>query len=516
MTLEDALVVWARTPHPLVANAIDALSEEALATFAAPKAKTRRAFHAAWLERAVDADAVTIGWLARTLREKLEVRESPEVLRDDFARVRHGAFFERLDALAPYASDPRVSSALCGVFEDMPFTVWDVPMTTEVYAPVVAMLIGSADARVVVRLRAVLAEPRVRDPVLLDVARALLPGIIESVARLPTPALVDEAVWREAAVRRRVAPDVHEAALLAQAVTHEAARGIYADVLIERGEARGEFIALQLDGSDKALKRANELLKKHSAEWLGPLHFALRRMVFERGFLVEAELSPGADATPEMWSAAARDAQLATVRRLRKGRGSTEHLYDFYGGGALRALRVLEVPGYDALQYLPALKGSVRELVLFERFSRDRVTDFAEFELDALTVSGPGEKLAQWVAALSRHGLLARLKRITCTPSYSRTSYFDSFCDPRLWSGSLQSFELDRRLRLKKTPQGFEFEFFTMYAEALQVLRYFKGEFSRVRCLSTPDMSIAEAQALEAAARGRGVNIEQIFSWPPA
>lgn len=73
----------------------------------------------------------------------------------------------------------------------------------------------------------------------------------------------------------------------------DAARFVYADWLLERGDPRGEFITLQLTrSSDKdkaALKRERELLKAHKKEWLGRLvNVTGGDLIFRRGFLAEA------------------------------------------------------------------------------------------------------------------------------------------------------------------------------------------------------------------------------------
>ena len=68
-----------------------------------------------------------------------------------------------------------------------------------------------------------------------------------------------------------------EAALLAAVLASpddDAPRLVYADALQQRGDARGEFIALQCElarKSDPALKaRADALLERHRAEWVQP------------------------------------------------------------------------------------------------------------------------------------------------------------------------------------------------------------------------------------------------------
>jgi uncharacterized protein (TIGR02996 family) len=82
--------------------------------------------------------------------------------------------------------------------------------------------------------------------------------------------------------------------LLAQVYSDPAADGprlVYADWLLQRGDPRGELVALQLSGINP--RRAKQLVKSHARQWLGPIASIVREPVFERGFLaactVEAE-----------------------------------------------------------------------------------------------------------------------------------------------------------------------------------------------------------------------------------
>jgi len=100
-------------------------------------------------------------------------------------------------------------------------------------------------------------------------------------------------------------------------------RLVYADALQEIGDPRGEFIALQFKRArGEELSRAEwlrevELAQRHGASWLGPLAavtFPARR--WDRGFLVEATLSPSGPRPQEAVDAAVGAGAWATVRRL--------------------------------------------------------------------------------------------------------------------------------------------------------------------------------------------------------
>ncbi len=81
-----------------------------------------------------------------------------------------------------------------------------------------------------------------------------------------------------------------------QAEPHELAhRQVYADFLLERGDPRGEFIALQLaehrgELSRRGQLRMRALAREHKHAWLREIIAALKasRVVFERGFLSKA------------------------------------------------------------------------------------------------------------------------------------------------------------------------------------------------------------------------------------
>jgi uncharacterized protein (TIGR02996 family) len=89
-------------------------------------------------------------------------------------------------------------------------------------------------------------------------------------------------------------------------------RQVFGDALLERGDPRGELIALQLSGKNPA--RAAKLLEKHGRAWLGVLadHAHPRNVKFERGFPIEVVLTSGAREAEEL----AGEPVWATVRRL--------------------------------------------------------------------------------------------------------------------------------------------------------------------------------------------------------
>ena len=98
-------------------------------------------------------------------------------------------------------------------------------------------------------------------------------------------------------------------------------RRVIGDKLLEQNDPRGELIALQFAIAEKRAKppekkRAAEILEKHLAELLGPIHHVAHKQscVFEKGFLVELHVDRRL-VPREDWAAAARAEEWATVRK---------------------------------------------------------------------------------------------------------------------------------------------------------------------------------------------------------
>jgi uncharacterized protein (TIGR02996 family) len=129
--------------------------------------------------------------------------------------------------------------------------------------------------------------------------------------RIPEPLVLD-AGTQKACEKIAAALDIEDELLAAiYADPHDDnARAVYADLLQQRGDPRGEFIALQLANRDEA--RAAELLRAHVDAWLGVLapYVVVHRCKFERGFPYDVTLN-GVDVDP-----IAKHPAWSTVRRI--------------------------------------------------------------------------------------------------------------------------------------------------------------------------------------------------------
>jgi uncharacterized protein (TIGR02996 family) len=146
-------------------------------------------------------------------------------------------------------------------------------------------------------------------------------------------------------------------AAIAEDLTDDHARQVYADLLMERGDPRGTFIAMQL-GAPRDERAELALLKKHATRWLGPLaglvgrelgigrDYFDRRTRFERGFVTCCTI----DSTAPRLRALATEPVLATLEHVGLPRNTPhrqflESLEVFLDNAALPALRSLEVSG---------------------------------------------------------------------------------------------------------------------------------------------------------------------------
>jgi uncharacterized protein (TIGR02996 family) len=117
-----------------------------------------------------------------------------------------------------------------------------------------------------------------------------------------------------------VAPPVVESLLApVWAAPRDAAlKQVVADLLLERGDPRGEFISLQL--AKASPKRQKLLLNRHGLGWLGSLADVVNLReeppVFEQGFAAEVTVR---GVKPAQFLLAADALEWATVRRVRSG-----------------------------------------------------------------------------------------------------------------------------------------------------------------------------------------------------
>jgi uncharacterized protein (TIGR02996 family) len=347
--LRRAVNAWRAQRDPALADLADAIAARAGKLPAAPKGKA----HALWwrglaVPYHIDRVAAAIAHADERLKgtdvlwpdlveRYADLEEEPGGrFVADFARecafgyraATHTNALERLAALASWPDDPRAAPLLARWLVEAPVR-WD-PLehkraTAVFYGTIAARLAMLADARVVPVLEPCIARPRGPTAAIRTLQRELAvkvlaattrrerdPANVALLAEVATPARgdaagrpVDEAeLWRQCAMQRdTIAP-----------------RLVLADLLVERGDPRGEVIALMCDGGAKAMSRAHKLLRTHWKTFLGDLALVLNRngTEFRHGMLEVARV--GVPATPGWaFTRVHGNRELATVHTIRTG-----------------------------------------------------------------------------------------------------------------------------------------------------------------------------------------------------
>ncbi len=222
---------------------------------------------------------------------------------------------------------------------------------------------------------------------------------------------------------------------LAERPEDRALRLVFADALLERGDPRGEVIALCARGglSLTEQRRVARLTTQHAAGWLGPLAVVadLHRSRFTDGFLTELVCA----ARPaELYAALVGDPRLVTVQRLSVPPSQhASELAAFLSHRVFRGLDRLELGASDwrQLRYVeaPALQPAQVVVASWGVFDRELapLADVATFRrgqtlglsttefINSLVVQDVFESLRSQAAALagfravqlvSRYGVL--------------------------------------------------------------------------------------------------------------
>jgi hypothetical protein len=130
-------------------------------------------------------------------------------------------------------------------------------------------------------------------------------------------------------------------AAIAEGPGDEGRRRVLGDLLLERGDPRGEFLLLQFliaenQASGAIRQQADELWRTHKRAWMAGAEKLLTEVKVDRGFPVEATLQRAV--TPEVLAAALGSPMLATLRKLRCGSGGLE-IVEALASPRLRELR---------------------------------------------------------------------------------------------------------------------------------------------------------------------------------
>ena len=253
-------------------------------------------------------DILVAAWRARrapAIAEMIDVLDplAPDALSTQLAALvtpRVATTLANLKQLAT-VDDPRLASWALAALANPPFCAATAEPLLVLIATTIDRLRDRRLETALPAVRSILTARLTRKPVYtkvlkrLDVAVARRP--VEPRATRPEQELERQLAVAIAALRKPVRTVESLLAEVYARPDDDAPRMVLADVLLERGEPRGEFIALQLArGRDgEPTERERELLKQHGKRWLGALATVLSfgkgysATTFARGFVAHAD-----------------------------------------------------------------------------------------------------------------------------------------------------------------------------------------------------------------------------------
>jgi uncharacterized protein (TIGR02996 family) len=392
--LEKAVDLWRVHRTPELADLVDALAARCPQP-PAPKVKDVQAWWLAHGKR-YDVRAITVlvaqagvrlahaDAKRRTAPAGAQGKQLVDAMKAQCANTKTNAI-DRLACILAWPDDPRTAQLLGTWLVEAPVR-WDWLEegrgTHVFYEAVAARLAELADARQVPRLADSVAAPRGAIKQLQQIQRTLGQHVIDATKRrktkVPEPLAAEVAAClAQLASAKAPEPKKAEPTTLWEAIAKRddhATRAVLGDALLERGDPRGELIALQLAGGAKAEKAAHQLVGKHWDAWLGDLALVLNRKgtVFHAGML--AEVRVGIMKTPEWaFTKVHGHRELATVRVARPGHVRPPHFAAFLAG-----LPRLERVGVDWPEVIDEMRArrktwpGIRALEYGEESVRDR------------------------------------------------------------------------------------------------------------------------------------------------
>lgn len=180
---------------------------------------------------------------------------------------------------------------------------------------------------------------------------------------------------------------------VAEGPLDEGRKRVFTDLLLERGDPRGEFMLLQFviaanQASGAVRQRANELWQRHKREWTKELAGVVTDLELENGFPVAGTVGATADPAKVLGSA-----MFATLERIRAGAGGEALLLAAAADPRLTALDTLEVNDAQTLQAIceRGVPGRLRKLILRAKLgARER----------ALLLAAPALSQLRWLVFL--------------------------------------------------------------------------------------------------------------------
>lgn len=292
---ESVREAWRAWRAPALASLVERAAERLAPELSFPTKLS--ALQSAWLEAA----RTRVPAQTRALLQSL----------DPLVQARKGSVLAAcLDELMSTSLDPSITRPLVALAAADGGTVNFGPWG-KVLTRVFRLLEGTGDPRAAPALEEIVAQIEAgsssRTPSTDELLKKRLPKLIAALHVHGAPALPQELDARVSGLLQRLdqplteaiaeRPDERVEDQLYEAVlrdpSDEGVRAVWADALQQRGDPRGELVALQAAGvsTPKVRKVIESLVKKHWRSWVGPLAPAIvpSTVRFDRGLLASCE-----------------------------------------------------------------------------------------------------------------------------------------------------------------------------------------------------------------------------------
>jgi len=275
--LEAMLEQWRTAPSASLSTVIRDVSEATREEISRVAGATKAA-RTAW-----DAAAATA-----------TITQRPALL-DRIADCKYAEALPRLAIVAGWMPDPRVDAWIVSVIEAPPFSATGSKPFWKALFPLVEKI---TDPTLAPRLSA--CPRKIHATIAPTMAGWLAPQLEKVLPRLDAQPHVSDEILALKGTTKSLGRDDELASLLAAVYADpeaDAPRLVYADAASERGDARGEFIGVQMrlaatPGDRELRAREKELLHGYGKQWLGKAGQAIKGDYrYERGFLAQATLN---------------------------------------------------------------------------------------------------------------------------------------------------------------------------------------------------------------------------------
>lgn len=357
-----ALVEWKKAP----ASGIGELVEVISARLPAPG-----------IEWPTKTEALQRAWLERAKRPAPAARPAllDALTRDAFDGGDSTRFRARLTLVAGWPPDPRTASALRTLLETEARRARDGMLSGTYLRPLLAALVKQRDSRTRPWLERFISHNPCRASVLRQELVTAAERALEKCAVVADPPWLSQARPTSSAPKGLSVEQMIEAVF--EAPGDRARRLVLSDVLLEQGDPRGPFFALNLAASERQLtndesRTCEKLQKRLKKQLLGDLDPITKSAVFRDGFAEELVLAATWKCPPAVWREAFSSKWMNTVRHVDGG-----DAYD----ATTRALLELAPP-------------SLRSVTTDSRQLQQLGTSKIAPRLEGLRVTGPASKEA--------------------------------------------------------------------------------------------------------------------------